>query len=734
MKELLQMAYRNLNRGLKPTGRIMLLVMLAIFFALFLITGVTFARIAHTGMVGEENLLVWMLNRQLGRGDIQARRGTIFDRHGGTIASQHPSHTLVANFEPDWGSYVALKDVAYTAGRLAEIINMDRYEIIEILGRREIILQNEDGEDVVHIISQAEFGSAGRRLSFIERDAINALELPGIFFRDDLTRFYPHGAFASHTIGYTFFNDEGGIVGGMGIEGFFNEELTATYGEYQFLQDRFFILQPGAQRYYLIEPLDGYDIYLTLDMTIQGFLESAMDEMLQKIHLEYIVAVIMDATTGEILAAGSRPTFDPNDRNPEFYANRIIYPFDPGSTFKIFTYAAAINEGNYHGSHTFMSGPRWIGGTRLGDHGAIEQRIRTFDKGFYVSTNSSVIDLLQNAITPNRFIEYLAEFGFGRKTNLPLNGEAAGELPRTSNPIYAFTASFGQGVRVTPIQLLQATSAILNDGQMVRPQLISRIYDPNTNQNVYQFEREVVGNPITAEAARQMQELMRGVVHSEIGTGRIHYRLDVVSGGKTGTAQIPCGLTGGHLQGEYIYNYIGFAPADDPEVIMFIAVRKNQEVSERSGHYYAGQIYRFVMNNTLNYLGLSGNLVRNDDITNLEIERVEVPRVFNLLRDEAIAKAEEVGLTPIVIGNGRDVFNQLPVDGFRTFSGDKLFIQTDTEDRLPNFTGWTRAEITQYERLLGLEITIIGQGVGASQSLRPNSVVQAGDSLTVTLE
>lgn len=726
------MAHRNLNRGLKPTGRIMLLVMLVIFLVLFLITGVSFARIAHTGMVGDRNLHAMVLDRQLGRGGIRSRRGTIFDRNGGVIASQHPSHTLAVNFNPNWGSYVALEDVAYTAERLAEIIDMDEYQIMDILNRRETTIQTEDGESVEIAIWQAEFGAAGRRLSFIERNAIEALELSGIFFQDDLTRFYPNGVFASHTIGYTWFNDNGEIIGSMGIEGFFNEALRATDGEFQQQQDRYAILQPGAQRYYVVDPLDGYDITLTLNATIQGFLESAMDEVVQELEPESIVAVVMDATTGEILAAGSRPTFDPNDRNPKLYANGIIYPFDPGSTFKIFTYAAAINEGNYHGDQTFMSGPRSVAGTTLRDHRSISPGMRTFNEGFFVSTNSSVIDLLQTAITPTRFVEYLGEFGFGRETGFPLEGEAPGVLPSTSHPIYAFTAAFGQGVIVTPIQLLQATSAILNEGEMVRPQLIFNIYDPNTNEYIHQFEREVVGGPITAETAREMRELMVGVVHSDIGTGRIHYRLDVPSGGKTGTAQIPGGPDG-HIEGVYVYNYIGFAPADRPEIIMFVAVRKDDEVSSRSGHYYAGQIYRSVMNNTLNYLGLSGNLVTSEDVANPAFDRIEVPRVFNLSPEEARAKAEEIGLMPIVIGNGTGVFNQLPAVGTVTL-GDKLFIQTGTEDRLPDFTGWTRAEITQYERLLELDITIIGQGVVASQSLRPNTIVQQGDSFTVTLE
>jgi len=721
------MERKNLNRGLKPTGRVMLLFMTATFLALFLMTGVSFIRIAHTGMVGEHNLLEMALGNQLGSGVVQSRRGTLLDRNGVVLASQHPSHTLFANHHPDWGTVI--DDVAYTAQRLAEVIDMSAEEIAVILSCREVRVYNEDESDYeVWPRFVATFGSAGQRLSFSQKNAILALELPGLGFRDDLTRFYPMGIFAAHTIGYTFFSDEGEIIPGMGLERYFNELLTATDGEFQFPQDRFAILQPGEQRRYITEPLDGHDITLTLDAPIQGFLEEAMDEVVREVDVVSIVGVVMDATTGEILAAGSRPSFDPNERDPEFYHNAIIYPFDPGSTFKIFTYAAAINEGNYQGERTFMSGPRWIDSVSLNDHQLIPRQERTFDEGFFISTNSSAIDLLRTAVTLDRFVEYIRDFGFGQVTNFPLYGEAPGRLPYTGHPINVFTTSYGQGITVTPIQLLQATSAILNDGEMIRPRLVASIYNSNTGEYVYQSEREVVGNPITAETARQVQELMIGVVEHPIGTGRTLYRLDVPSGGKTGTAEIP-GF-GGFLDNEHIYSYIGFAPADDPEILMFIAVRKQ----DGGGHRYAGQIYQSVMNNTLIFRGLAGNVITAEDIISPEVERVEVPRVFNLQVEEARAMAEERGLTPIIIGNGIGVFNQSPAANLSIPLGEKLFIQTAMEDLLPDFTGWTRAELLQYQRLLGLDITIDGQGVVVSQSVPPNSVVYEGSSFTVVLE
>ncbi|MCL1990300.1 MAG: penicillin-binding transpeptidase domain-containing protein [Defluviitaleaceae bacterium] len=712
------MMQKNLNRGLRPTGRIMLVCFLVCFLLLFMVTGVSFAMIAHTGRIGEENLLDMALRAQLGTGIVQSRRGTIFDRNGVEIASQHPSHTMYANFHPNWGSIV--EDIEDTAQQLAQVIAMDRADIARILAR--------EGAEEHAPIWQVEFGHAGRRLSFSQKNEIDALDLAGIYFRPDLTRFYPNGEFAAHTIGYTWFDANGEIIGAMGLESYFNAILTATNGRFQFQSDRFGFTQPGHKRQYVVYPLDGYDIKLTLDATIQSFLESAMDEVLEHAEAKSIVAVVMDARTGEILAAGSRPTFDPNQRNPAFYANRIVYPFEPGSTLKIFTYAAAINEGNYDGSQTFMSGSRRVGNTILRDHPGIPARERTFDEGFYVSTNTSIIDLLRDAIGLDVFVDYLTAFGFGETLGFPTDGEASGALPDRNDPLNVYTSGYGQGMTVTPIQMLQATSAILNEGAMIRPQLIAHIYNPNTNEIIHQFEREVVGQPITAETASQMRELMRGVVHNDIGTGHIHYLLDVESGGKTGTAQIPGGPTG-FLEDVHLYSYIGFAPLDDPEMIMFIAIEKTG-----GGHVYAGQIYRTVMNNTLNYLGLTGNQVSVGSTTLPEFERVMTPRVSNLSTEDAISSIEALGLTPIVIGDGRDVFNQLPVANTPTLLGSKVFIQTDTVDRLPDFTGWSRTEMTQYGRLLSLDITITGQGLAVWQNLRPYRVVRQGDALTILLE
>ena len=714
---------KSANRGLRNTGRYMVVICLGIFSCLMLIIAFAFVRMAHTGFSGDHDLLSIALQTQLRINDVTARRGRIIDANGELLASQHPSYTMYANFNPNWGTVV--EDKIHTARMLSEVINSDFDTILVNLSTGAY---------------QPRFGNAGLRLSFMERRKIEELELPGIYFDQELTRFYPQGVFASHTIGYTKFGAEntaqhGRLIGAMGLEAYFNDILTGRNGRYQFRSDGRGFVQPDHERIYIVEPLDGYDIRLPIQSRIQFFLEEAMDRVVEKAAPESIVAVVMNPTTGEILAAGSRPTFDPNHRNPEFYANAIYYPFDPGSTFKIFTYAAAINEGNYVGSQLFRTGSRLIPGGPIFDHSGINRNTYlTFDDGFFRSSNTSVIDLLRDSIGYERFMDYLDDFGFGKITDFPSIEEHSGTLPNFGPNIslaYLYTATYGQGITVTPLQMLQATSAMLNNGEMVRPQIIADIYNPNTNEYTHQFKREVVGNPITPETARQMRTLMEGVVHNEFGTAHVNYMLNVRSGGKTGTSQIPGGPYG-FLVGQHIYSYIGFAPADAPELIMFVSVR-NPTISYANGHVYSGYIYRSVMNNTLSYLGLTHNNNVNNDVF-LHFETIPTPRLFNLTIDDAVEMAKSLDLIPVVIGTGPSVFNQAPVHNSSIIIGDKIFLQTDIEDFIPDFRGWSRAQINQYQQLLGIEIEIIGHGVGVSQSLRPGRIIRAGDSISVTLQ
>ena len=695
----------------------MLLVLTAVFFVLFVITGVSYAMISITGEVRGVNLHARALDQFLGDGVSQARRGTIFDRNGSTIATHLTSYTIFANMNPDHGSVV--EDIPRTARRLAGVLDLSEERLVELLS------QEQD-----HI----RFGNAGTQLSFTYMNRILEMELDGIGFIESPQRFYPNGEFASHTIGYTTQEDVGQVSvfdGEMGLEAFFNDKLEGENGHFQFLRDRMGFLQPNQEVFYLSQVRDGYNIYTTLDTTIQTFLETAMDEIVSETEPEGVVGIVMDAYTGELLAMGSRPTFDPNIREIYFFTNAAVQQFEPGSTMKIFSYAATINQGHYRGSDMFMSGSRLLaGGTPVSDFRTNWGRI-SFDEGFFRSSNTAVIDMLEAWPNNLLFLDYLADFGFGQLTNIPLYGEVPGRIPNGQSQVDLLMSGFGQGLYVTPIQQVQGLTAILNEGELIRPQLIHQIIDPNTNEIIETTSREVIGNPIAAQTAQEVKDLMIGVVEEDTGTGRASYTLDVSSGGKTGTAEIFDSDIREYLDGEHIYSYIGFAPADNPRLIMYVALIRPTE-NNVSGHHYLGQMYQFVMNNALSYLGLAQNLITSSEAA-AAIERKYVPNVMNLTTSDAKEAIEAAGFEAVIIGDGPRVFQQLPSASSYVVVGNKVFIQTDITDRAPDFRGWTRAELTQYSNLLGIETQFTGDGVARRQSIRRGTTISEGDTLEIRL-
>ena len=699
------------KQQLNNLGRRTLVYIIAAFGGAFLYVAFCFIRIAVTGEIKGHDLYEYALEKYLVEEVVTGRRGTLYDRDGNALAEQLTSYTLYANLFDGYGDYV--EDIDYTAKQLSTVIDLTEEEIVTILSKENV--------------TQVEFGTAGKQLTYLEKEKIDDLGLSGIKFRQNTKRFYPHGVFASHTIGYTKLNDEtGSLTGEMGLELYLDEYLAGKDGIIQYIKDKRGYLQPNKEEYVIEQAYDGYDFYLTLDSTIQTFLEEAMDTVYEQANPENLVAVVANPKTGEILAMGSRSSFDPNIRDIESYNNPIVSePFEPGSTMKIYTYAAAINEGKYSGSQTYQSGSRLVNGSTLRDYNTSWGTI-TYDQGFYRSSNTAIIDILNNWISPDQFIEYLEAFGFGSTVGVPLPSESSGTLPTDWDLTQKITAGYGQGILTTPIQHIQAITAILNEGKLMKPQLISQVYDPNNEEIIYEVEPEQVGTPISAQTAEQVKQLMIGVVESEDGSGRIAYSLkDFSSGGKTGTAQIADG-TNGYLANEYVYSYIGFAPADDPQLVMYVAMKR----PETGGHDQLGQIYRFVMQNALIYLGAEKTPVT--DISDV-YQNTEVPQLMNESVESAVTKIEEQQLEPIIIGDGTQIFAQSPKAQSSVSVGSKVFIQTSKTYALPNLTGWTKDEVVQFAMLTGLDVEYVGEGYVIDQSIPEGQLLTNPIGIRITL-
>src|SRR5690625_4258517 len=410
----------------------------------------------------------------------------------------------------------------------------------------------------------------------------------------------------------------------MGIEKEMNDLLKGEDGFISFQRDYYNrkLLDPEEV---VKKPVNGHDIYLTIDQKIQTLLEDVMTDVGQEYNPERITAVIMNAKTGEVIAMSNRPSYDPN--NPanvqNWYNDVISTPVEPGSTVKMFTWAAAIDAGVYNGDELFKSGSYQINERiePIHDHnrgkgwGSI-----TFDEGFQRSSNVAASRLVWEKIGPDTFLEYLKAFDLDKTTNIDLPGEVAGKT-LYNWPSEKLTSSFGQGSTMTPIQQMKAAIAISNGGKMLQPYIIKKIVDTETGEVVNESLPIVVGEPITEATAEQVLELLDSVVNSKYGTGKV-YKLDDYSViGKTGTAEIPNPNDPGYLsgQGKNIYSFLGMSPKEDPELIMYVSVNQPELRDYELGSVPVSYIFKSVMENSLHYLNISPDQDETETIKTVKI-------------------------------------------------------------------------------------------------------------------
>lgn len=698
--------------------------MFLLYGGLFFLLFWRFFYIQSTGELHGYNLQAEAANKYSRETVLSADRGRILDRNENVIAEDTMSYRLVAvvaesaTEDPKKPRHVV--DARETARVLAQYINWDEEKIYEQL-------TSNKGR------YQVEFGAAGRSLSHEVKEAIEEHDLPGIVFVNDKTRYYPNGSFASHLIGYAVKEEqEDGsfkTVGRMGLESIYNKELTGEDGKVAYKSDVFGYLLPNAEK--MVEPAkDGSDIYLTLDKTIQNFLEDAMSRVEEKYDPESITAVVADPKTGEILAMSQRPTFDPDTREglENSWLNAVVEDvIEPGSTMKTFTLAAAVDSGNWYPNATYQSGRYKLYDRVIRDsnEGRGWGEI-TYLQGIQHSSNTGMAHQLE-IMGKETFVEYLDRFGFGKKTGINLPNEATGTL-LTENPVDLVITSFGQGSTVTPLQLIQGLTAIANDGKMMQPYVIDKIVDPNTGETLLDEEPKVKGEPITADTAKQVREILASTVTSEIGTAQ-RYKIDGYEvAGKTGTAQIPKENGSGYYSGnhQYIYSFLGMAPVDDPQLIMYVAVKKPNMSSTISGSVPVSEIFNSVMENSLKYLNI------NPDNT----AEVEMKTVGELVGSQAETTQVELandGFTAIVIGEGGTITEQYPKKGTSLSKGSIVFLKTEGAVTLPSFTNWSLRNMLVYKTMSGLSLEIVGEGYVYSQSASAETVVTDSSPIVVKL-
>ena len=568
---------------------------------------------------------------------ITADRGRILDRNGNVLATNITTTTL----------YVVpnqIVDKESTATKLSQILNADYDDILKHLNKR---------------TSLEKVNPEGRQLSSDIADKINELNIDGLYLMKEAKRYYPYGTLLSHVLGYVGIDNQG--LSGLELK--YDDYLTGKNGSIKYVSDG-----KGNRlkmREVYEKPQNGMDIYLTIDIDIQLALEKELENANAKYSPDESLAMVMDPNTGEIIAMGSNPTFDSNNykdfdletinRNLPIWKN-----YEPGSTFKIITLAASIEEKtiNIFDDHFHDSGSVNVEGARIkcwkaGGHGS-----QTFMQVVQNSCNPGFV-LMGQKLGTERLYSYVEKFGFTKKTGIDLNGESSGimfDLEKIG-PVEQATISFGQGISVTPIQQVTGVSAAINGGKLYTPYVVKFITEPETNDIMYENTPTLVRRVISEESSSLVRNVLESVVSQ--GTGKNAYIENYRIGGKTGTAQKV--KDGKYMVGNYIVSFIGFLPADKPEYVVYVAIDYPKGITQYGGTVSA-PIAKNIMKNIISIKDLKPSTdVTPRTYTWLDIKYKQVPNVINLSRKEAAKLLK--GFEVIYSGNGDNVMYQEPKEG-----------------------------------------------------------------------
>lgn len=703
-----------------------------IFAGLFFLFIARFLYIQITGTVEGKELPVMAEEKYSRTQPVDADRGNILDRNGIPIAKDTPAYTIEAILSPkaskdspkDSPRHVV--DPETTAEKLAPILEMEYDQLLEIL---------EKGIDKDRY--QIELGSKGRGLSYQVMQKISALQLPGITFKEETIRYYPNGTFATHVIGFARKGEDGKVKGLQGLEKTLDKYLAEENGQITKKSDRNGI-SLLFQEDQVVPPKNGANVYLTIDQKIQAFLEDSMSKVMTEYEPENIVGIVADPKTGAILAMSSRPTYNPNDIPPNAYMlnDAIALQFEPGSTMKMFTIATAIEEGVFNPNETYKSGSYRVIDKTIRDHFRGGWGTISYLEGFQRSSNVAMANLVMEKMNgDDRLLNYLQSFGFGKPTGIDLTGEAKGHI-LYNWPVEKVATSFGQGTTVTPIQQIQAATAIANGGKMMKPFIIDKIADPTTKEVIEDRKPEVAGNPISEQTATQVMDILETVVSSEKGTGK-PYRIDGYKiAGKTGTAQIPNGKGGwlnGH--GENVFSFLGMAPADDPQLLVYIAVTKPKLTLHETGSQPVAAIFNSVVKNSLQYLNIKPTV--SEEEQKKEQKKKQVGFKLDSYEGRNIATVTEEltqkGATVVVIGDGTKVIGQAPYANAQVLSGERVLLRTDGNHTIPDLTTWSLRDVMKLSDLFGLKVNTVGHGYVKKQNIAANSSLKDGDQLVIEL-
>ncbi len=674
---------------------------------LVLISRIYYVQVVNGAFWYEKAKSRWSANEVL-----VGKRGTITDRDGNVFAMDTMAYNVAVNPQ-------AIHDadlVEEVVDGLHELLGKSKEEL------RKLVTAKKESDGKFYLVR--EIRPEGLKIDKSLADKLKQFrdELSkekevydvGIILTEDLKRYYPRNALASQLVGYL---DREGVAM-TGVEAFFDEQLKGENGFVNYEKDGKRVqLSEGDFEYKPAQ--DGQNIKLTIDSDIQHYVEEALNEIVKKYAPKSATAIAADPQTMEILAMANTPTYNPNtywQNNLNSYNHAIKSLYEPGSTFKIVTLAAAVEEGVFDPNEMYKSGqitlkgvPKPIRDIKREGWGTI-----SFLDGLKHSSNVAFVKLGYERLGADKLREYITNFGFGQKTNIQLSNELTGSI-RFQYPSEVANATFGQGVTVTPIQQVAAVAAVANGGRLLQPQIVKSITDPTTKTTT-EIEPKVVRQVISKETSKLVGEYLEQVVSDQVnGSGKNAYIEGYRVAGKTGTAQKVIGKD--YSSTKFVVSFIGYAPVDDPKIVVYVVVDEPNDPLVGGGKVAAPAFKQIVLK-SLRKMGVAPNYKTDSNTEKKEVS-VVIPDLSELKVAQAKAELAAKAINYELIGNGATVLQQIPAGGSIVHPTQRVYLITEQRDKLavPDMTGVSLRDALEITSLLGVRVITEGQGYVVSQKV-----------------
>lgn len=695
-----------------------------VYIVMIFVQTVIAARYAWVQLIWSPQLQRWAKEQWTNDVKIEAKRGKILDRNMNPLALSGNVERIDVFLrdvkDAEKNKKVTKEDMA---SKLSPILGISTDDLIKKLSMNYNAV------------------TLKRRVDKNIGNKVRELKLPGVVVSEDTQRYYPNGNFLAHVLGSV---DSDGN-GRSGLELYYNKELKGVPGRLIVQADAYHRELPYTAPEYE-PPKNGNDVVLTIDQSIQFFVERALEQGLIEYKAKRASAIVMDPKTGEILAMANKPDFDPNkpvankdiQESLSAWRNRMIQEnFEPGSILKVITASAALEEKivDEEKDKFVCNGSRVVAGTRIKCWRTSGHGTQTFAEILQNSCNVGFM-ILGEELGKEKLFKYFKLFGFGQKTEVDFSGEEKGLLRDISQmgPVETANEAFGQGIAVTGIQYLTALAAIANDGVMVQPHFLKQVLSTDENGNtsvIKEFKPKVIKQVISKETSEKMRGYLELVVSK--GAAKKAYIEGYHVGGKTGTAQKVKVDGRGYEAGKYISSFAAIAPANNPKIVILVSIDEPDP-----SNYYAGStaapLAKIIIEDIMKYLNVE------PDSQKEVIQQVVIPEVRGLKLEEAQKILKQSKLDFEKQGTGDIVYDISPKPGLSVNENSKitLFMGYDTNSNMkvavPDFKNMTKKEIQDLAKSLGLKVNISGDGIGASQDILPGQEVEKNTTINVLLE